>query len=258
MRSIILKGNIAFTLIELLVVVAVVAILSALLFPALKTARARGQAATCGSNLRQTYIAFGNFAADNNGVVPSNKQYGAPGWGYYWQFLGEAYLGKGETYPTGANGVRYPVLKCPSEVGSFLTIGQPQTGPPVKMYDNPWMPSSYAENTIVNYGAWNLPARTRFAQNTMHGEYSSTYQDGRVLNVSEESFLIDAPVWSNWGWGNPEFSYGIDFPFSVFPTQQYAFRHLGQRVNVMWFDGHLEANQHFSLTGKRLWTWKFP
>ncbi len=59
-----------FTLIELLVAVAIIAILAALLFPALTRAREAARRAVCTSNLRQVGLASMNFADDNDGMFP--------------------------------------------------------------------------------------------------------------------------------------------------------------------------------------------
>ncbi|HVM46435.1 MAG TPA: DUF1559 domain-containing protein [Candidatus Acidoferrum sp.] len=60
----------AFTLVELLVVIAVVALLAALLLPALASAREKSRKAACISNLRQLGIAVQSYASDNEGKIP--------------------------------------------------------------------------------------------------------------------------------------------------------------------------------------------
>lgn len=76
----------AFTLIELLVVIAIIAVLMAILFPALNRAREQGKRIVCLNNIKQLALAWNLYADDyNDKIVNANTHAGQAGAWVQWE-----------------------------------------------------------------------------------------------------------------------------------------------------------------------------
>jgi len=64
----------AFSLIELLVVIAIIAILAAMLLPALSNAKETARRISCANHIKQLCLAFTMYADENDGQYPARQQ----------------------------------------------------------------------------------------------------------------------------------------------------------------------------------------
>ncbi len=121
----------AFTLIELLVVVSIIAILAAILLPAISLVREAAYAVRCASTMRQLGFYFFQYAQDRNGVLPpawvetsftwlpppAKGLYTAPNdgnWGFWAIYVNEVFVDDGYAHELARRTVSTPFTTCPS------------------------------------------------------------------------------------------------------------------------------------------------
>jgi prepilin-type N-terminal cleavage/methylation domain-containing protein/prepilin-type processing-associated H-X9-DG protein len=120
-----MKRRAAFTLIELLVVVAIIAVLAAMLLPALNNAKASAKRAQCLSNMKQLATGMFLYAGDHDDHVPiwADAGFPEPQWGrvrcIFWKYAYPAIYN-----PTDGNwALNQTPLRCPLVTREFDPFG---------------------------------------------------------------------------------------------------------------------------------------
>ena len=137
---------------ELLLVIGVIAVLAALLMPALAAAQARGKRTACLDNLKQSALSFQMYTADNDGKLAQNYPLGPAG-SNSW-VLGDmkvsvdstnkTLIRRGKFYPYASQVTLYRCPADPSRTGD---------APRVRSYSmNGWIGSRYMETYPRAYG----------------------------------------------------------------------------------------------------------
>jgi prepilin-type N-terminal cleavage/methylation domain-containing protein/prepilin-type processing-associated H-X9-DG protein len=202
-----------FTLIELLVVIAIIAILAAMLLPALGNARSTARRAQCLNTHKQAGVALTLYAGDGNGFLPAPVN----GVGYYFlqtQNDGVTPTGLGLLAVAGYVSVAAPFTAVSSNGGAAEVgwcIDAKFTFPSVGVeYAVPyWRGFAYRGSSAA---WWNeLPGRLEHYPITCAGETSNVYYTA----------LASCPS----GWVNS------------YPGQPYVRSHADRGVNVLYYDG---------------------
>jgi prepilin-type N-terminal cleavage/methylation domain-containing protein/prepilin-type processing-associated H-X9-DG protein len=251
-----------FTLIELLVVIAIIAILAAMLLPALAAAKQKAFRIQCTSQMKQIGVGFTLFSGDQNDKYPP-AAYSTGGYQYQlaWDDYLNHYIGGNDSdadLELGISSQGIPaLLKCPADrieiTISWASFGQRRT---YSMNGDDQIP-------INGNGSVSLPAKPTHGVGAYLYNSSGAlapwdppgFKSSVVADPTGTILLVEQPEGGNIA-GNdyPSFSMGPVGPFSAADQTPYqivtggpqaygssAYGLHSHRFNYLFHDGHVEA-----------------
>lgn len=230
-----------FTLIELLVVIAIIALLIAMLLPALGQARAAGKQTVCLANLNQLGQALVHYQAGNKGYFPGH---------HTWQ--GPTYIVWPPRLRIHTGGVM-KVFNCPSVTSEFNWVRESKANMKEEYgYDENEKRLNNKSGFSYGYNDWGVQEFTiphlglgGWIGHKDYGEVKET----RVAFPAELVMLADSKSDFNW-------DTALD-PSDAADAEWPSPRHAGGS-NFVWGDGHASAKKQRDMVAptpqaRRLW-----
>ena len=232
------KESKAFTLIELLVVISVIALLTAILMPALGAARSQSRALACKSNLRQLVIA-------NIGYATESDDFYVPAASDMWDKAGlHRWHGQRDALGDPFDPLRGPLIayladgrvkECPLKVEFVKGQGWNtnfERGGGGYGYNMTYIGSRTSQSAVGGVQAWK-DSYAKTARMTEIAAPAMTLMFADTAMANDQNSLIE------YSFAEPPFTVYNGRPVTEFyMSPSIHFRHRGQ-ANVGWADGHI-------------------
>jgi prepilin-type N-terminal cleavage/methylation domain-containing protein/prepilin-type processing-associated H-X9-DG protein len=243
-----------FTLIELLVVIAIIALLMAILMPALSRARDQGRRVTCGNNLKQIGLCLNMYGSDYDAKLPLNNS------GYWlWDV---AYSTTDYMLRTG--GDRH-IFYCPCDTTKrpdMAILWQFSQSPPYgstpEHVAEPTDPRERANRYRVTGYFWLMDLQDGRPENQRPRGVPDSWKWPRTLNVRNAGgteLVLDATLSTG---SDPETASfvevrgGLWTQYQLFDRTNHITR--GSKpagANILYVDGHLDARKFDQMISRR-------